>query len=617
MNGQHVEQGADVELDESKLINDIKNDLQFAHTKATPFLDIAVQNKLEHDNELNEEHMPTRSKMSLPYKFAQVEEMLGKAHEYLWPPMNTVEATPDDEGITLEQAIKVERGLYHMAKDTMRCPDECLPIERDSISVGFGYGIIEPFTYQKLERNIITAESDGGKLLARTVEMAVGDLRTMLRLRYVSPGQIIPYPDGYSPNGHGRSSILFFMDFMPEFEFRNFCSDRRDDSETMDFDVAKLSKEKIDSIVQKAKNGSNNNIPAGWFTHIKKLGGPDYQRLCGAQLTAEATIPILRVYRDNEHIWLANGDTIIYRQSARTQVFRRPILKMSAVRDGTHWYPYTTSEAMRDVNFNRNVWLNLVFDIMTWAANRPLVYSTTEMDKAPEFGPNSKIAVRGRAQDGAAFLAPPGIGADTLQVGAIMDDKASEISGMKDFTQKNFSRGGMHAFNDMLQSAKGKERIAGAVMESGFMHDLFEQILIYMQIAGIGFDGNTRSFNEETGTEEMAFLSVDSDDFKNSFTLKVSLDKKYSVDEFSISDRIAIFREIKDDPMFDPYEARRFLFGDDNLIHRMARSKQQMDSIQSQDRTDQRQATQLGIQKAQGRTPQQPEIAGAAAGVLQ
>lgn len=604
MNGQHIEKGADVTLDESALITEIKDDLDFAWESAKPFLDIAVLNKLEHDNELDPEQMPTRSKMSLPFKYAQVQEQLAKAHEILWPPMNTVEAIPDDEGISFDTARNIERALYYMVKDKMKCPDECLPIERDCIKVGVGYGIIEPYTFQKLSRNIFHLTGSDGKLVKKSVEMGLGELQTTLRIRYISPGQIVPYPDGWSVNGHGRTSILFFMDFMSEFEFRNFVSARRSESETMDFDVAQLSDDKIDEIIAKSKHGNLNYVPTGWVDHIKKLGGPDYVKLCNAEKTANATIPILRVYRENEHIWLANGETIIYRQAARIQTLRRPILKMTAVRDGTHWFPYNDAEAMRDANFNRNVWLNMVFDISSWAANRPMIWSNQHMDKQPDFGPNSVIETSSPdARYGAAFLSPPGIGADTMQLGNVLADNASEISGTKDFMQKNYTRGGAHAFNDMLNSMRGRERIAAAIMESGFINDLFEQVLMYMQISGIGVSGNMRTFNEDTGKEEMSFLSVDSDDFKNSFTLRVSLDKKRSVDSFSTQDRLAIFREIKDDPMFDPYESRRFLFMDDSLVHRLAKSKQKMNELQEENRMNQ-------LREERPDVPMSPEIAG-------
>lgn len=611
MNGQYIEKGADVTLDEPKLIEEIKNDLDFAWTWARPFLDRAVVNKLEHDNQLDPDQMPTRSKVSLPFKFAQVEEKLASCHDFLWPRMNTIEAVPADENISLDTARKVERGLYYMVKDIMKCPDESLPIERDCVKVGVGYGVIEPYTYQKLERNMFHLTGEDGTLLSKSIEMGLGELRRSLRLRYVSPGQIVPYPDGYTTNGPGRASSIYFLDFMSEFEFRNFVSDRRKESETLDFDVVKLSDKKIDEVIKAAKKGSNPNIPSGWYTHIKELGGLDYSKLCNGKKTTVATIPILRVYRENEHIWLANGDTIIYRQAARVQTLRCPIIKMSAVRDGTHWYPYNDAEAMRDANFNRNVWLNMVFDITSWAANRPLVWSNQHFDTAPDF--EMSRVIESSSQDvrfGAEFLSPPGIGADTIQLGNILSENASEISGNKDLTKHNVTRGGTHAFTDLLNSMRGRERIAAAVMESGFIHDLFEQVLIYMQISGIGVDGNIREFNEDTGKEEMHFLSVDSDDFKNSFTLRVAYEKKYSADAYSVSDRVAIHRVLSESGMWDNYELGRFLVSDDSLIHRLGSSKEQMKKMQEEDRMDQRQAMQLGIQKARASTPQTPEMAG-------
>lgn len=614
-NGTVIEEGADVQLDIAELLYEIKNDLSFAYIKARKYLDIMVRLALEHDNELDEDMMPTRSKMSLPYKFAQVEESLGGMNEFLWPKMNFIEAIPRGPGITMEMARNVALGLYHMVVDEMNSPEECLPILRDTVKVSLGYGIIEPYTYQELQREIISLEGDGNKLLSRAVRMGVSEQKQSLRIRYVSPGQVIPYPDGYTTNGNGRSSCIFMMDFLSEREFINLVSKIRSDAETLDFNVAELSDETIKKVIERAKRGTFDIIPDGWFDYIKNLGGIDYKQLKSADRTAKATIPILRVYREGEHIWLANGDTIIYRQAARSQTFRCPLIRACAVRDGMNWFPYSSAEAMSEINFNRNIWLNVVFDIMTWVANRPLVYSTSAFDEAPEFGPNAKIPVTSpNARDGAAFLAPPGIDAGTINLGQIMDDKAAMISGDRDFTQKNFSRGGQHAFNDLLNSTQGRRRLAGAVMESGFQKEIFEQVMIYMQIAGIGFEGNTTTFNESTGEEEMSFLTVSEDDFKHSFRINVSGDRKYTADEFSVSERISIYREKKQDPGTDLYELDRFLFGSDDLVHRISKPKDEVNRIQAEDRQDQRMQNQLGINSRQSQNPQSPEIAGAMLG---
>lgn len=612
MNGIEIEEGADVTLNEADLITEIKNDLEFAYHKAKPFLDIMVQLKLEHDNQLNPEHMPTRSKISLPFKFAQVEEALGKYNEHMWPPMNIVKATPTSEDVDLSTAMDVENGLYHMAKDKMKCPVQSLPTLRDSAKVGLGYAIIEPKIDQRLEREVLSQEGSGGKLLGRVTRMSVGDPVSSLRQRYVTPGQVVPYPDGWTTNGEGRASSIFFMDFVSELEFKKLVTELREGAETLDFDIKQLTDQKVEQVISRAKNGNLNNIPAGWFTHIRKLGGIDYQKLTGADRTAQATIPILKTYRENEHVWLVNGDTMIYRQASRAQTFRCPLLRACAVRDGMSWFPYNSAEALRDSNFHRNVWLSLIFDIGMWESNRPLIYSTKHFDEAPEYGPGSNpIPVdTPNARDGAAFLAPPGASAGLFQMGQILDEKSAEIEGRRDYMQKNFVRGGQHAFNDLLNSSRGRERIAMAVLESGFLNDIFEQILIYMQIAGIGFSGNVRTFNERTGTEEMAFLSVDADDFRNSFDLNVSLDSKYMSDEFTVSDRLSLGREFMNIPGADAYEVGRFLVGNDEILHRILGSKDNVAALRQQDRDDQRQATQLGISRARASAPQVPETAG-------
>lgn len=608
--GRNIEPGAKVEIDEEKLIKDIQADYDFSLKKAKPFLDIMVKLHREHNNSLDSSKMPTRSKMSIPYKFAQTEEALGKAVEYLWPPQNPLRAIPDDDGVSLEDARKVEAGVYHMTKDRMCADSESLPVIRDCVKGGLGYAIIEPTFYEPLEPVSIVAEKDG-KVIKKSREMQIGEPVQSLRMRYITPGQIIPYPDGRCPNGPSRASTVFFWDFENERDFRAMVS--KEAVEGLDFDVEKLNDQAVDEIVSKAKRG-NISFGAGTFEYIKALGGLDYASLAGAEPSAPATIPILKVYRSGEHVWLANGDKIIYRQAAKVQTYRCPILRMCAVVNGMEWYPFSTPEAMYELNFSRNVWANMVNDILTWTTKRPLVWSTAAFDEKPDFGPDGHIPTSAPdARAGAAFLNPPGLDAGTIQTGTILDQIAAEISGTKDFTQKNFSRGGQHAFNDLLNSSRGRERLAGAVMESGFMADLFNQVLIYMQIQGVGYKGAVRSFDEKTGKEKIDRLNVTGDDFKHAFRLMVSLDRKKFATEFSVQDKIAIFGILKDDDTIHEYEKKRFLLGNDDLLHQMSKPGQEVEKIQDENRSDRRMALQNQA-TPQGAAPAVPEIAGAIQG---
>lgn len=611
-NGQNIEAGADVITDEAQLIKEIQVDYEYAFKKAKPFLDIMVKLAAEHNNALDPSKMPTRSKMSIPYKYAQTEEALGKAAEYLWPPQNPLRGIPEDDGVTIEQVRKIESAAYHMVKDRMCAEIESLPIMRDSCKQILGYGILEPTEYEPLEMVNLSVEKDG-KPVSSSREVQVGQKVKSLRIRYLTGGQVIPYPDGRSPNGHSRASTVFVWDFETQRNFKNIVSQQQ--LEGLDFDVAKLTDQVIEEIIQKAKGG-NISFVGQTFDYIKKLGGIDYKSLINAEKSAQATIPILKVYREGEHIWLANGDTIIYRQAAKVQTYRCPVLRMCSVVDGMSWYPFTTSEAMYDINYGRNVWLNMINDLMTWSTKRPLVWSTSAFDEKPDFGPDGNIPTSAPdARTAAAFLQPPGIDAGTMQGGQILDQIAAEISGVKDFTQKNFSRGGQNAFNDLLNSARGRERIAGAVMESGFMNDLFNQVLIYMQIQGIGFSGTVRGFDEKTGTETMSRLDVTGDDMKHAMKLIVSLDRKKFATEFSVQDRISIYGVLKDDATIREYEKKRFLFGNDDLLHQMAKSADEMDQIQTENRSDQRMAAQSASAPTGGAAPpMMPGPAGAELG---
>jgi hypothetical protein len=614
--GRHVDESASVEQDEQALIRGIQKDYEFAIKANQQYFDIMIDLALEHDNNIDEDELPTRSKASTAYKFAQVEEQLSFAFPYLWPEFNPVRVMPRTEENAMEAARKVERGVYSMAKYDMAGPETTLPTIRDCAKVGIGYSIIEPYSYAPLDVYDMSIQDEAGNVTEKTREIDIGETIDSLRNRYISPGQINPYPDGHCPNGPGRASTVFFWDFMTEFEFRNLVS--KDKLEGLDFDVAKLDDKAIEDIVNKAKN-PNFTFVGKTFDNIKQLGGIDYMGLASAERSAQATIPILKVYAEAEHVWLANGTTIIYRQANRAQTHRCPILRMSAVRDGMNWFPFSTAEAMRGENYQKNVWKNLVTDLMVWAARRPLVYNDDAFDgKAPQYGPDSSIKTTGTddVRKAAMFLAAPGIGSDTLAVGDMLDRVSTQISGQKDLTQKNFSRGGQHAFNDLINSAEGRQRIAGAVMQTGFMKDFYAQVMIYMQIEMRGYRKIGREIDEDTGEEKTTSIVVTREDLAHAYELSVSYDAQKYATEFSITERLQLVdSKVMNDGTWDPYEKKRFLLGSDELLHRMSLNKKKTQEISEQNRQDERAAMlQQGQAPAQQGAWAAPAEAGAELG---
>ncbi len=603
--GVHPE--ADVEQDEDALIESIQKDYEFSIKKAQPFFDIMISLALEHDNDIDPDEFPTRTKSSAALKFAQVEEQLAFAMPRLWPQYNPVRVTPRNEESAMDAARNVERAVYSMAKYDMNGEEFTLPIARDCAKVGVGYGIIEPYSYAPLDVFDVSVENSEGETVSSSKELDIGEMIHSLRGRYITPGQIVPYPDGHCTNGPGRASQTFFWDFATERQFKEMVSEEV--LEGLDFNVETLDDKKIDSIIDSAKNPTMTFV-GNTFKNIKNLGGIDYKNLTTADATASAIIPILKVYREGEHVWLANGDTIIYRQAERVQTHRCPILKMSAVRDGMTWFPMSVPEAMRGQNFQKNVWMNLITDLMVAASRQPLVYSDDVFDgKAPSVGPDATIRVSGvdDVRKGAMFLQTPGIGADMLAVGDRLDQLSDRVSGHKDYTQKNFSRGGQHAFNDLINSSNGRELIAGTVMETGFMRDFYTMLLVYMQIEMRGYNRIGREIDEETGKEETSSIVVSPADFAHAFELSVSFDRHKYATEFSLQERIQLCdSKTMNDGSIDEYEKKRFLIGNDELLHRMSLGKKKTREVADENRADQRMAMQAAAAKGGQEAPAMP-----------
>lgn len=612
--GRHVDKDANVEMDEDALIREIQKDYEFAIGVQQKYFDIMISLSLAYDNNIDSDEFPTRTKSSSAYAFAQVQEQLAFAHPYLWPTFNPVQVLPRTEEGAMESSRAVERGVYSMAKYDMKGPETTMPTILDCAKVGLGYSIIEPYSYAPLDIFNISAEDADGKVIAETKELDIGEMIESMQNRYISTGQIVPYPDGRCPNGPGRASVTYFWDFIPEHDFRELVS--KEKLEGQDFNVEKMDDKSIDDIITKAKTPSMNFV-GSTFDNIKKLGGLDYTKITSAEKTAQATIPVLKVYSRGEHVWLANGDRIMYRQANRAQTHLCPILKMSSVIDGMTWFPFSSAEAMMGENFQKNIWKNLVTDLMVQASRRPFVYSEDTFDgKAPNFGPDATIGVSGvdDVRKAATFLAAPGIGADTLAFGDVLDKTADRVSGHKDFTQKNFARGGQNAFQELINSSEGRERIAGAVMSTSYMTDFYTQVMIYMQIGMRGYKRIGRDINEDTGEEETSIVTVTPDDFAHAYELSVSYDRHKFASQFNVSERMQLCdSKTLNDGTWDVYEKKRFLLGSDELLHRMSLGKKKTEEISAQNKEDERTAL---LQGGAGAPPGQvqPSVAGAELG---
>lgn len=509
-----------------------------------------------YDNVIDKKKWPTISKIPLAVAWATVEEALGPAMEYLFPPQPFINLL-SEEDLDDDLVHRTEWALHLMMVMRMRLQRECLRSVKDCMKIGVGYGIIEPITVTPPA----VFEIQAGNNRAR--QMGPGLPTTSLRFRYLSAGKVLPYPSGVDFNGNDATPIAYLTDLYPEAQFRSLFANQ----DTAD----PAFKGDADNIIEEARQ-------RGFAAHsgvadlVDKLAG----RKTGARGQRSAKsgvpcmVPVLKCFLEDRHVWMFPGSEkqIIFDRSSTYATMRKPLIKFDAWMDADRWYPMSMPEANQRNCWAKNVWFNLFFDLATWAAKRPLVYDSTEQDGPPEFGPRGAIGLPGDVNKTARFLDPPGIDQGSLEISREIDANRREITGQKDFTERNFTRGGTLAFQDLVASSTGRDRLRHSILQLGAMEPIANQTMIYMQTLASEMNLRfkrpaRRTSGSDRGRKYTEIYEVTEDDLKHAFVAVLDLDSKHRKGSMDIQNKFAAYDRKVQSPYFDQYEVARDLCMDE------------------------------------------------------
>ena len=567
-----------------------------------------------YDNTVNESSWPTTSKIPIPLHFTMIEKVLPTIIDYLFPTSKFIRLTPLDNGVDMDSVRKVEWALQHTVVNRMRLQQNAYATIKDCFKLGIGYGIVEPImiTPPTTFTNMLF---EGENEVTRSRVLSLGSPKQTIRYRYVSPGQIIVTPDGNDFNGRNRVSVSFFIDSYNEDVFRKMYESAPTDGEKP------ILKDDPEAIIQQARSlGFDSRVPI--VNVVAALGGIDIQRTNkNHQEAIPVQVPVLKIFIENRHVWIANGTTIIFDEEDRFQTLRTPLVKCSAWPDSMRWYPMSTAEASSRMTLGVNVWVNALFDLMTHHLKPEIVYDKNKLPRGPERGPNSEIGVAGDVRNSIDYVRPPDVPQALFQVGDILERWYGSAVGQEQFLQEGspgLLRGGAFSFESLLQTSSGRDRLAGAILETNWLEPIILQTLIYMQL-NIGPEGDIfklREFDQKTGEEYIEDMRITEADLVNAYELDLNLKAKHRNATIDQNARLAEFNIFKDDEYIDQYELRVRTIPDESETKRLVlprdvvRRRQEINRLLS---LDERRA---GIQEAQvsqpSATTEQQALAGAA-----
>jgi hypothetical protein len=549
--------------------------------------------------------------------FVQVQKALPGAMEYLFPTSNFIRLLPVELGVDMESLSKVEQALYIQTVHRMKMRRYSYPTVLDCFKLSVGYGIVENYSIQLPKSFSITQATPRGITSTRQIEL--GKPTRAIRFRYINPSCVIPYPDGSDFNGTNAVSMSFLVDTYSEAQLTRMFSSQPVDAEDVPL------KGDLKTIIADARQlGFDSRLST--IDLMAKLGDRNLKKTNTQDKRIPVRVPIVKVFTENRHIWIANGKQVIYDEEEKLQTMRCPLVKCSAWPDGNRWFPMSVPEALQKIDLAHNIWVNLLFDLMTWSAKRPLVYNTNQFDKKPVIGPDEVFPVNGDVRSGAMWLDAPKIDQTMMSVGQKLEALQDDIAGQPNYYSKpGLVRGGGMAFTELAASTTARERVASAILETTYLESAINQTLILMQTGAAPKETFQERKSAQGQKDYIEQITVTEDDLVNGFEVVLDLGFKNRKGMMENQNRFGVYDRLKDDPMVDPYEARKLLIDDDQTATRLLKSREEMTRIQNEDRNANVQARQLGIQQKQqqvaagGPTEQGPvgaeaELAATAAG---
>jgi len=555
------------------------------------------------DNVVDESTWPTTAKMSLPLMMSYVSRNIPHAWEAMFPKGKWIQLMPAEEEIDIEQLTNSEYALNYTLKRRMRLHYKAYPTILDSFKFSVGFGIIEPCLVTPMRSYLNQVYGADRKVVAEARAIGPGAPRRSVRYRYIVPGQIVVTNDGTSFNGDDRVSVAFFVDDYSEQGFRDLVA-----SEPKLFNGFNVE----DVIKEARKNVFDSRTPI--VNTIAELAGIRLNKN-SSNKDFPVRIPVVKVYAEKRHIWIANGTTRMF-DSSSDSILRCPLQKAAAGQDGKRFYPMSIAEACQTPWYGYNVYISAMYDMLSYALNPLLAYDKTRAGmKEPERGQAGYIGTYGPVRDSIGYLSPPQIGADVFSIGDRMLNMINEVTNRGAEMSPGMVRGGGFALADLMKSSYGQQAMTDAFMSLGFIAPCADQTLALMQeIITEGEDKFTvREYNPQTEEEYLRNVVITEDDLIHSYEIEPKMHSRKGSSALDLSERQAEFDRLSKMPFVDQYENVVDFLGDEDRAKRLLFTRKRVREMQEQERMARLQNSQGQAQGAPGSTPAEQAAAGAEA----
>jgi hypothetical protein len=578
----------------AELISYIQSYFKQAYRYAQPYIERKEEIQRAFDGIIDEETWATLSEINIPLLRTAVLQVVPFIVNYMFPNTKFLELMPRDLSVTYDTVKNLERVVEDQLIYKMEIKRPTILITQDAVKFGCGYGEVATKMAMQPARELVKFFGSNGEVEGETNRMTRSAPEEQLELRWLPFECVIPTPDGDNPDD---VTCVFHVDTIREDQLEAmFAEDnaRPDDEQILSGSASEI----IEATRTGRMDGSF--FPQWWI--MSGMTGDNnamgrYERYTTIQkLTEEykdhkapVLVPILKCYFKGEHIWLANGDTVIYHVKGGLDTLMCPIIKADSAVDGGNWYAQSDVMASKDVSDGIITFKNALMDLLTQHLHPTTVYDERAMaqaNKAPDIEPYSKVAVLGKPAEAVGYLAPPPLHPALLTVGQVLEQDNATANGqplnLGGQGTAGLMRGGGGAFESLMQSTQIREEFLGVLMEMGFLRPMIQRTLLLMQM----MDKEVFEFMSAKDREFIK-VSVTQDEIRNMFDVRVNLGTKLRGGINGESMAIARYVQVyKNNPYVDQQAALETVNPDreeaERLLATPEQVKQNMKMLQEQ-----------------------------------
>ena len=537
-------------------------------------------NQQSYDNRIDPEKWATDAMIPTAQMFTMVEEQLGPAMDGLCPDTNGLQLVPRDNDVTPQQWQTAEWALWTQLKYAMKLRDVSLRSIKDSIKVGLGYGIVEPFSYIPDERANLVGDGKSKPI------MIAGDAKTAIRYRYISVGKIIPETKGSDFDGPDATPGFWFYDPYPAWDLKAMYDGTLPDG---------ISKDQLQSTYEKVEIAAKKYARTSCrFKRMADLfGGRKEEHRTQDDGEYELNeIPIIKHFEQpNKWTWIVpdgSGDgEIIYESENVGQQISSGMIKWSSYPDGDRWYPMNIAEACRMQGYAHDIWFNFLIDQMGRANESVRVINKSALSHGDrELADGEDIFINGTVRDAVGYVTVPNIDPQLMGLGGIIDGVGDKIKGNADLTSKNYTRGGNGAFNKLMNSTQGRQHLSIAILETGGLTKVYERVLSYMQVLvpDDGYDMVRPVYDDATDGRILDARNITGEDLNHNFALELDISTRRLLGDMDVDTRLRLWEAGKNNKDMRPSEHNRLFPVPESFAHRLFKAKKEQERLQREDR---------------------------------